>query len=381
VRKLAGPDLSIPPRSDEVEISVFGPGFGESIVVHLTGGEWIVVDSCLNAQTKEPAALDYLQKIGIDPATAVRFVISSHWHDDHIRGIGKVFEKCESARFVCAHGLEITQFKELIGLYSRYFPVGGSGIREFTKVLSILKARRKTDSGFGPDFVSEGTMLYQRDPNARIFVKVLSPSSAAYLVSLARFSESLLPKEGQARSAVPYLEPNDLAIVLTVKVEDARFLLGADLEEQGKADLGWQAILDKFAHTDTAHQGFKIPHHGSVTGHHKEVWPKLMNEEAWTVLTPYIKGKKPLPEKTDVERITAYCRYSYITAQRAITRYRPPDSVVQRQLREMGISIFEESSKQGQVRLRKSVSQSNSDWTVEMFGDACDLSDLLQSAT
>jgi hypothetical protein len=188
-----------------VEVSVFGPGFGECIVVHLTGGEWIVVDSCLNAETKEPAALDYFQRIGIDPATAVRFVISSHWHDDHVRGIGKVFERCESARFVCAHGLRTKQFKELIGLYSPYFPASGSGVQEFTKVLSVLKARRKIDGRIAPDFVSEGTMLYQRDRNALVFVKVLSPSPAAYLASLARFSESLLPKEGQRRSPVPYL--------------------------------------------------------------------------------------------------------------------------------------------------------------------------------
>jgi Metallo-beta-lactamase superfamily len=378
VRKLAGSDLKIPPRSDEVEISVFGPGFGECIIVHLTGGEWIVVDSCLNAQTREPAALDYFQRIGVDPATAVRFVVSSHWHDDHIRGIGKVFEKCKSARFVCAHGLRTSQFTKLIGLYSHYFPAGGSGIQEFTKVLSVLTARRKMGSLVAPDFVSEGTMVFQRDPSASVFVKALSPSSAAYLAALARFSEGLVPKEDQSRSGIPNLEPNDLAIVLTVKVEALRFLLGADLEEGGRAGLGWQAVLDKFAHTDNSHEGFKIPHHGSVSGHHEEVWPKLFDQEAWAVLTPCVRGKNLLPEKTDIERICSYCRYPYITAQRSLTRYRYRDSTVQRQLREMGVTIDEEDSKQGHVRFRRSTSDSNSDWTVEMFGDACDLSNLLQ---
>src|SRR6516164_161156 len=33
-----------PPRPDQVEISVFGPSYGECIVAHLGHGNWIVVD-------------------------------------------------------------------------------------------------------------------------------------------------------------------------------------------------------------------------------------------------------------------------------------------------------------------------------------------------
>src|SRR5438067_455186 len=39
-----------PPDSSELELSVFGPGRGECLVVHLGAGEWMVVDSCLNEQ-------------------------------------------------------------------------------------------------------------------------------------------------------------------------------------------------------------------------------------------------------------------------------------------------------------------------------------------
>ena len=35
-----------PPASDVFEVSIFGPGKGESIVVHIGNGRWIVVDSC-----------------------------------------------------------------------------------------------------------------------------------------------------------------------------------------------------------------------------------------------------------------------------------------------------------------------------------------------
>src|SRR5262245_58961005 len=55
-----------PPASDEVEISLFGPGIGECSVVHLGGGQWMVVDSCIDRSTRRPVALEYLAEIGVD---------------------------------------------------------------------------------------------------------------------------------------------------------------------------------------------------------------------------------------------------------------------------------------------------------------------------
>jgi hypothetical protein len=373
--KLDGSDVKTPPRTEEVEVSIFGPGFGECIVVHLTQREWLVVDSCLDVKTKEPAALAYFQKIGVDPGSAIRYVISTHWHDDHVRGIGQTFERAKSARFACAHALRNDQFKALQASYSRFWPASGSGVAEFTDVIAELKSRRKTDSRVSPFFVSEGTILYQRDSSNSVFVKALSPSSETFQASVARFSEFLVPKTGQRRSVLPSLQPNDLAIVLTVKVDDIRVLLGADLEEAGSG-YGWQAVLDGYAHTDNSHHGFKIPHHGSSTGHHAEVWPRLMAEDAWSALTPYSNGRTTLPQAADVARICSLSRHSYITAKRSVKTYRHPDSAVQRQLREMGITVLEENSEQGHVRFRKITNDPTGDWTVELFGDACRLSDL-----
>ena len=39
--------------------------------------------------------------------------------------------------------------------------------------------------------------------------------------------------------------PNHLAIVLSVKVAEARVLLGADLEEGGDPSAGWMAIIER----------------------------------------------------------------------------------------------------------------------------------------
>jgi len=35
-----------PPNNDEFELTVFGPGIGESIVLHIPGIGWALIDSC-----------------------------------------------------------------------------------------------------------------------------------------------------------------------------------------------------------------------------------------------------------------------------------------------------------------------------------------------
>ena len=35
-----------PPRDDEFELTLLGPGYGESIVMHVGDGAWVLVDSC-----------------------------------------------------------------------------------------------------------------------------------------------------------------------------------------------------------------------------------------------------------------------------------------------------------------------------------------------
>lgn len=93
------------PDPDEAEISLFGPGYGECVVVHLGGGKWLINDSCLDETKRHPIALRYLAELGVDVGTQVAMVVASHWHDDHVRGLGAVYEACTSATFVCASAL------------------------------------------------------------------------------------------------------------------------------------------------------------------------------------------------------------------------------------------------------------------------------------
>ena len=50
---------------DEIEVSVFGPGKGECIVLHVGSGRWVVVDSCIEPGDSWSVAERYLRGLGV----------------------------------------------------------------------------------------------------------------------------------------------------------------------------------------------------------------------------------------------------------------------------------------------------------------------------
>jgi glyoxylase-like metal-dependent hydrolase (beta-lactamase superfamily II) len=127
--------LESAPSLDEIEVSVFGPGYGESIVIHLGGNKWIIVDSCIDPISKEPIPLSYLHQIGVKPIEAVKQVIATHWHDDHIRGLSKIIRECKSAEFVCSAALRSNEFLTITSAYAKRSMMKSSGVQEFYEII------------------------------------------------------------------------------------------------------------------------------------------------------------------------------------------------------------------------------------------------------
>ena len=81
------------PPPDVAEVSLIGTGYGESVVVHVGWGEWVIVDSCSEKEAPhlaQSSAVSYLRRIGVDLSKQVSLVFASHWHDDHIAELSKV---------------------------------------------------------------------------------------------------------------------------------------------------------------------------------------------------------------------------------------------------------------------------------------------------
>jgi hypothetical protein len=109
------PDRLLPPLPDELEISLFGAGYGEAIALHVGHGRWILVDS-YRQRDKEPDHLAYLNQLGVDVSRAVQLIVVTHWHDDHVKGISDVYDVCLSANLVISAALRHPEFLTLAKL-------------------------------------------------------------------------------------------------------------------------------------------------------------------------------------------------------------------------------------------------------------------------
>lgn len=370
-----GSDWAQPPALDEIEISVFGPGYGECIVAHLGQSDWIVVDSCLEGKTRRAQALIYLEELGLDPARVIKRVVATHWHDDHIGGIGGLFETAKSAEFWCSMALRSDEWLTLVELQRNNLSKCGSGVTEMRCIRDELQKRRGEDGVAAPRFAIEGRPVFSRPNGIAASVEAFAPSDGSVQTMHAEFLR--LRNEAARRiGRVPSLGLNDGSVVLSLRVGDLAVLLGADLEERGVNGLGWTAVLSHVQTSSLRHEGFKIPHHGSTTAHHSGVWPNMMTADAWAVVTPWRRGSG-LPTESDCQRILSESRgNAYVTAHPRRTKYRHPDSAVNRTLREMGATLYQDIGNQGHIRFRRRVSTSES-WRAELFGSASRLADLL----
>ena len=351
-----------PPNTDEVELTVFGPGYGESIALHVGGGEWLIVDSCVN-EDGIPRSLSYLESIGVDPCTQVKLIVSTHWHDDHIRGIAEVFTRCENASFCCAAALSKKDFLTAIhALEKRNLSSAGSGAREMYQVFSILRKRC-------------GTSIFAY-ANRRIFsgesceIWSLSPDDAEFQIFLQSIG-ALVPAEGKGKIRIPGSDPNNLSIVLWVRMGDVVALLGADLERSG-----WIKILESCERPKEKASVFKIPHHGSLNAYQPGVWRQMLDPKPVAVLTPWRRGGKSLPQKMDIERILSHTSDAFASAdQNSVdASRRKREKTVEKTIRGSGISLRSMDMPYGVVQLRRNLERGKG-WRIQTYGSACKLKD------
>lgn len=379
--------MNHPPGSDEIEISIFGPSYGESILVHVGNNDWLVVDSCSDLSAQEPISLKYLKQLGIDPASDVKQIIATHWHDDHIRGLAVIVEECESAEFVCSEALTSDEFFTLALAFgsSPMVDQHQSGVHEFYSILRILEERQKRAGGKwkAPIFANANKVLWrsgQRGGNVSAgqwkktcTVYSLSPSDTASGLAKLKIAD-LIPIARATKGRIPDLERNDFSVALWIDFGECFVLLGSDLKESGDHRIGWSAILGSKARPVGKASVFKVPHHGSITGHHPEVWSEMMDEEPTAILTPFVLGRTLLPTKADTARILSHTTETYITAVPQQRRRRKRDKTTEKLIQQTVSFIKDVFVSTGQVRLRARFSDlaatEGVKWTVDLFNGA-----------
>ena len=332
------------------------------MLIHTGDSAWMVVDSCVDAEGN-PRALEYLESIGVDPG-AVFLIVATHWHDDHIRGMGKLVEVCRNADFCCASALGTREFLAAVGgLERHHFSDSRSGVKEIYNVFSQLGSR-----GSVPKFAIADRSIFSSGQRE---IRSLSPSDEAFQNFLRQIGR-YFPGLGETKRRIGSLRPNDLSVVLLVRVGEAVLLLGADLERRG-----WREILRGRAGAEEPASVFKVAHHGAESAHEPDVWNTMLERAPVAMLTPWHRGAGALPTREDMERILTFTTDAFITAEpgrprRSRVRRRRE---VDRSLQEAGVRLRRTVVESGAVRLRRTIGAEA--WRVETFGPARHLNELV----
>jgi beta-lactamase superfamily II metal-dependent hydrolase len=353
------------PLSDEIEITIIGPGFGESILIHFGNNCWAIVDSCIDSKSKRPAALAYLDSIGVDPKDAVKFILATHWHNDHIGGMSELVTVCSSAEFSFPPGLDQKQFAEFITLYNKKSTAIDNGVSEIYKTFrTIMSTGRKW--GFA---LANVTLFSGRNVTTGIDTKItaLSPSHPDCLKFLS-FIGSQSPPPGVSVTRVPSPNSNLLSSAAWVEIGEKNILLGADLEERANPNSGWSAVLASTARPQGAASIFKVPHHGSENGHHAQVWSQMLIGDVIAVVTPWTRGRG-LPQRSDCDRIAQLASQSFITSGRTNLSLRYGQAVT-KTLREANIRLTRSEFPTGSVSLRTPISALDTSWNIKCSSEA-----------
>lgn len=339
------------PAEDEAEITILGPGKGESVIVHTGGNQWLIADCCVTRKGGA-APLEYLDSIGVGPES-VHWVVATHWHDDHVRGFAELARRCANAEVIVSAALELDEFLRLAVSEAQLNISGPSGVKELSTTLGLVAGRHQSCR-----FVSADKRLYSHEragniPRCEIWT--LSPSDDAVAAALADFA-SWAPRAGDTKRAIPRPARNPASTALWIEIGATKVLLGADLEAHASVTRGWQAVVRSTGRPQGKAHVVKVPHHGSSDAHDDEMWTALLVEHPHAGLTPMLQGSVSLPRMVDRERIVQWTPRAWVTRETAIASPVSRGRAVERTIKEVTRSMVNLSTDPGRVTFRCSAS-------------------------
>lgn len=347
---------SLPPARDEFEVSVFGPGLGECIVVHLGDNEWCVVDSFISRGASESIAAQYLRGFDNDALNRIRLIVATHWHDDHIRGLSQLVKLVPQASFACSDALNSSQFLTLAAAFSGPFS-RSSGTDELGKILGAAEPAiaARPSKMKSPMWAGENRHLLTLPavPGVRshpVKIVALSPSDRTKMLALQEFA-NLTPSVGTSVRRLGRGGENHASVAIWIDTGNEYLILGADLEHVDDHQRGWRAVLNSHdSHRTNQRASFiKVPHHGSITGDAPEVWARMLVTNPVAVVTGYTPSR--LPKPSDLKRLAQRTDRLFHTTI-ASTRTPARDPSVEKMMKMFSKDRKALIGRAGQVRMR-----------------------------
>lgn len=358
--------MSDGPNEGEIEISAFGPGLGESVVIHIGRGEWTIVDSCRNPATGRPVAVEYLERLKVDCATAVCAIVITHWDSDHIRGIGDIAAACPNAVVWCTSAIDNAEFDVLLDTEHDQPGSTAGRLRELVHLREACALRTLDQPGI--DWTSSRKRLLLRRGSEKLPQRelwALSPSAHSVTLTKHRLAHVFSETSGPLADEVKRMSRNDASSVLMLCVGDRGALLGADLEHNSDKRCGWLAAIPVGCELGVETDFVKVPHHGSDDAHCEEMWSDLLIARPAAVVTPYRSGGNALPRETDRDRIRRLTDRGYLTSPELT---KPDDETLLHLVDEIDAVRLEGDV--GHVRWRRPMAEGGR-WTVELNEVSC----------
>ena len=358
------------PENNIFEVSLIGTGggYGESIVIHLENQHWIVVDSCIDPDTKECLPLQYLKSKKVDVSKDVKMIICTHWHDDHILGISQLYKSCESSVFCMSSVTDRKKFLQFIGFDYRKIDKDATAAStiEIMNCLDIANLRKTPIKTAIQD-----KLLLKTD-----FTEIYSLSPSDFVINeFNNEISTLITEYGSSNRKIIVQTPNEKSVALYITVNGNSVLLGSDLEVSTNKNKGWICILDNCQCFDTKASLFKIPHHGSSNGYHSRIWDELVGQNAVAELTPWNLGKGKLPNSGMLNCYLNHTDKLYSTSSLTMSdSAKKREKSISKAIKSFNGSVSEVKYKLGIIRCRLNFLNKNAAWSTDLFGEALKIS-------
>jgi beta-lactamase superfamily II metal-dependent hydrolase len=298
-------------------VHVIGPGFGESIIVELPGGEVGVIDSFTSRHTGPPT-LEFLHANYPD-LTSLKFVAQTHPHADHCMGMFRYFEKYSVEEFWVFHSFVL---HTCMGFFKAMHDKGthdavekaldlppGSVWMDALRLKKSLKQQMKTVK---KRFLRSDSSVDMC--GGKVTARFLTPNDAA----IWRYNEILGTAVASLMKDGPTLNPgwdpislphNQASGAILFEYGQTRILLMADAED----DL-WGELINEKGDSPLPRANFiKGSHHGSANGFNAKIYDCAADGDTVLVITPFNRHRNPLPTAEGVGSLRQHVKEVYCT--------------------------------------------------------------------
>jgi len=313
------------PTLGKLTLYVLGPGIGESQVVALPDGKWMVVDTCKQGNVTLPLAL--LQHFG---AKAIDLLVVSHPDRDHYKGLPEIVAGMEVKLLwrYQGYGTRRPLLAKLCKLQPDNLKLASLRAAEeamgrltqeqkgFEVGISTLEwPRRRDETAYQISCIAPCPTDLQHQTEEFIKLFKLGP----YGISVSSAAQQFLLGKANGIDG----KGNPLSLALVIRWGTLGILLGGDVEAPSVANRGWRGVVrvlekewPKSVDLLRNLALVKVPHHGSIGAFCDEAW-RLHTQDTpaqVAIVTPFRGSGNSPPQRETFRALKGLVQTVALTA-------------------------------------------------------------------